>query len=218
MVSHPCTGGRTGLAKKSCGDLDISDTNKRMKPSPRIHLLSALAIGIASGVPAIAQDQIPLAPGNVIGGTNPYNPQFANSNVLDAQTGDISEPTQNGYWLNPDGGPQDAFIVIDLGQAFRIGELQLFNTHNAQFNDRGTGDFTITGSNEIAATDRFDAFGSDIVGGTLLLTGTLAPASQVDDPIDAQSFNVMDTSTYRYLRFDAETVASGGAPCCGANN
>ena len=84
--------------------------------------LLALTLGIAAVSQSIAQNQIPLDPSAVVGGTNPYSPQFANSNVLDAQSGDISEPTQNGYWLNPDGAAasQDAYIVIGVGQECRL--------------------------------------------------------------------------------------------------
>ena len=75
---------------------------------------------------------------------------FPASSILDHQTGTINEPTQDGsYWLNSDNGPANAYIVIDLGAAFHLGSFDLFNTHNANFNDRGTGDFSIEASNSI---------------------------------------------------------------------
>ena len=190
----------------------------------------ALAAGVlAAAASSASAQQISLSPANVIGGNgsysgggteNPFNAgSFPATNVLDTQSGDVSEPG-SGYWLNNDvagANDQDAFIVIDLGQAYQLGEIQLYNTHNTQFNDRGTGDFTITGANDIAPAAA-GSYGSDIVGGTQIVAGTLTGVTQANDPIDPQSFNVTDTTAYRYLRFDAETVASGGAPCCGANN
>jgi hypothetical protein len=190
---------------------------------------------LAASSAAFAQTQITgLGPANVIGGNGSYSGggtespfnggSFPAGNILDTQGGDVAEP-ENGplsYWLNNDVAPendQDAFIVIDLGQAYTLTQVELFNTHNRQFNDRGTGDFTITGSNTIApAGAGSGSGGSDIVGGTLLVSGTLAPATLAADPIDAQAFAVTDPGSYRYLRFDAETVAAGGNPCCGPNN
>lgn len=196
----------------------------------------AVALAASSGFSA----QIVLAPANVIGGNGSYNGggpgddpfnvgQFNATNVLNQQTGPISEPNQSGFWLNDDdiagnapagtaAGDQDAFIVIDLGQAYRLDQVELFNTHNAQFNDRGTGDFTITGANAVTAAGAGSS-GSDISGpSTLLASGTLAGVAQADDPIDGQAFAVTDTGLFRYVRFDAETVATGGGSCCGANN
>jgi hypothetical protein len=37
------------------------------------------------------------------------------------------------YWLNPDNGPANAYIVIDLGAAYHIVSIDLFNTHNSEF-------------------------------------------------------------------------------------
>src|SRR5688572_32998920 len=107
-------------------------------------LLGGLTFVASSGFASIIQ--VVLAPSNVIGGTNTYGGTF-NSGTFNAtlianqQAGSISEPSQSGYWLNPDNGPANAYIVVDLGAAYRIDSLELFNTHNAGFNDRGTGDF-----------------------------------------------------------------------------
>ena len=188
-------------------------------------LTLAFGAAVLSFTSAAGAQQIVLAPANVIGGNGSYNGaaeqsaftgSFAANNVLDTQTGTVSEPG-SAYWLNADGGDQDAFIVIDLGQAYQLGTIELFNTHNTQFNDRGTGQFTISGSNSIAPAAA-GAYGQDLVGGTLLVSGTLDDETQAEDPINAQPFTVTNTTAFRYLRFDAETVDAGGTPCCGANN
>jgi len=166
-----------------------------------------------ASVPAFAS-QIPLSTANVIGFFGQYSATFAASAILDHQTGTISGPTQNGsYWLNSDNGPANAYIVIDLGAAFHLGSFDLFNTHNANFNDRGTGDFSIEASNSIGPGL---GSGSNLSGATVtLVSGTLLAAST--DPLVQQTFLASDPGSYRYIRFSPHTVAASGAPCCGTN-
>ena len=191
-------------------------------------LVSAILLVAAVVTPSAEAVQIALTPANVIGGSGSYpgvafnSGQFNAGLILDKQTGAMGEANQvggdadGGYWLNADGGPAAAYIVIDLGAAYQLDEVELFNTHNAQFNDRGTGRFSITGGN---AVTNLGAAGFDLTGSTtLLVLDNLAPEVQANDPLNAQAFNITDAGSYRYLRFAPLTVASGGAPCCGANN
>src|SRR5690242_1768176 len=103
-------------------------------------------------LPALASaSQILLTPADVIGFNGVYDSTFLARNILDHQTGTISECCQDGsYWLNSDNGPADAYIVIDLEAAYQLTALELFNTHNAYFNDRGTGNFSIEAGNSVA--------------------------------------------------------------------
>lgn len=157
--------------------------------------------------------QLVLGPSNVIGSSGAYSSLFLAWQILDNQTGTVTEPVQSGYWLNPDGGPANAYIVIDLGGLFQIGELDFFNTHNAQYLDRGTGNFNVQAGNAVI----------DLGGGNYNLTGTMVTiltdtlAAAASDPIPAQTFPVSDTGHYRYLRFNPTSVASAGPPCCGPN-
>ena len=117
-----------------------------------------LKIGLAlilASVPGAFASQISLSPSNVIGFLGEYNSFFPASSILDHQTGTINEPTQDGsYWLNSDNGPANAYIVIDLGAAFHLASFDLFNTHNANYGDRGTGAFKIEASNSIGPRQR----------------------------------------------------------------
>ena len=176
----------------------------------------ALVIVFAfASVPGVFAAQIPLSPANVIGFFGQYSGLFPASAILDHQTGTISEPTQNGsYWLNSDNGPANAYIVIDLGAAFHLGSFDLFNTHNANFNDRGTGAFSIEASNSISPG--LFGSGSDLSGLTVtLVSGTLLAAST--DPLAQQTFLASDPGSYRYIRFSGHSVATSSTPCCGAN-
>ena len=179
---------------------------------------SVVALG-AFAAPAAAQ-QIPLTEGSVIGGSGAWQNgafnagQFNAGNVADFQTGDILEPDQaendanGGFWLGREQTPNENF-VLDLGQGYQIGTIELYNTHNAQFNDRGTADFTIDASND-------PAFGTF----TTIASGTLNQTFMADDPIDAQTVASTDTATaYRYLRFTANTFVPpvGGFGGAGLN-
>lgn len=159
------------------------------------------AVAVASVSIAAGAAQIVLTPTDVIASSGSYaDPQFAASNILDDQTGVITEPTQANYWLNPDNGPANAFITIDLHGRYSHLSFELYNTHNGGYQDRGTGNFTLTS------------------GATTLVSGTLAPEHAGAQPLTAQSFTATDTGKFRYITFNPTSVAVGGSPCCGANN
>lgn len=170
--------------------------------------LAGLAASMAAAAPAA---QIVLTPVAVYASTGQYlqgfpATTFAPGNILNQQTGPINETAQDGsYWINPDNGPANASISIDLGGTYRLSSFDLFNTHNAQYNDRGTGNFSIVGSNDAT----FAIF-------TTLASGTLT-AEQQGTPLTAQSFASGSTGVFRYLQFRPTSVASANAPCCGAN-
>ncbi|MBC7519830.1 MAG: PEP-CTERM sorting domain-containing protein [Sandarakinorhabdus sp.] len=150
-----------------------------------------------------------LAPANVVGSSGFYTLccTFQPGNILDQQTGTVTESFGGGYWLNPDNGPANAYITVKLGTgAVALSSLELYNTHNGPYGDRGTGDFSIYGSNFVS--------GGQLVAPTLILSGTLA-AQSVAGPTVAQTFAA--SGTYRYLSFNPTSVASANATCCGAN-
>src|SRR3954468_19693397 len=81
---------------------------------------------------------VALSPSNVIGGSGSYggnwqSGSFNATEILDQQTGPVSDNFGVSYWINPDGGPLAAYIVIDLGVAYHLSSLDLFNTHNSQY-------------------------------------------------------------------------------------
>ena len=167
---------------------------------------------------------ISLDTNDVIGSTPPYDNRFLAEYVLDNQSGVITEVNQlpndleGGYWLNPNNGTADAWITIDLGSAYVIDFVELFNTHNAQYFDRGTGDFRILASNSVTQTANM---GFDLTAGsefTLIDSTLLSQGGLQAGVLDVQSFSVGNNNAFRYLQFNADSVAVGGQPCCGANN
>lgn len=182
----------------------------------KVHIHLATFVAFAGSCFA---SQLSLTPGSVIGSNGEYSGQFTAPSIFNQQTGIINEPAQDGsYWLNSDNGPVNAYIVIDLGAAFHLVSFDLFNTHNANYGDRGTGDFSIEASNSIGAGVS-GSVGADLSGSIVtLLSGTLTAADPNGDPLLAQPFLSSDAGSYRYIRFSPHTVASFNASCCGANN
>lgn len=158
--------------------------------------------------------QLILAPSNVIGSSGFYAGfDFGPGEILDQQTGTVTESFGTGYWLNPDNGPAAAYITIDLGAARSLASLTLFNSHNDNFADRGTGNFTITASNSVV-----DSGGGNFVltgAITTVVSGTLNADPALSNPT-AQSFGA--TGYFRYISFNPTSVATVNTSCCGANN
>jgi hypothetical protein len=177
-----------------------------------------LAWAGTAGFGAAQASQIILAPSNVIGSSGSYGEgagyNFTAGSIFSQQTGAVSDVFSAGtYWLNPDNGPANAFITIDLGAAYSIGSFDLFNTHNTQYGDRGTGAFTIVGGNAITGS----AADYVLSGSTTLLASGTLTAAPVSDPIADQTFASLSTASFRYLEFLPTSVASANDPCCGAN-
>jgi hypothetical protein len=181
--------------------------------------VQAALVNIANGKPVIGST-------NDING-NAYNStagDFDLSNVTDGQTaspdnntGTITETFANdGYWLGPNLA-STAYFVLDLGAAYRIDQIVLFNTSNGSPQERGTGNFTVKASNSIT---NVGALGDDLSGTIVTLaSGTLAPENNTPTTVVPQSFLSADTATaYRYIRFDALSISAlDGANGVGLN-
>ena len=167
---------------------------------------SHAAINIANGKP-------------IIGGSGDYPSGGFNSGVFptfsvtdgvfanpDNNVGTITEVYGTGYWL----GVQAAttgYFVLDLGSAYNIGSFELFNTGNAQFQDRGTGNFIISGSNSIV---NVGINGMDLVAPVQIVAGSLTP--QFAAPfLTPDFFTASNSGPYRYLRFDALSIGAIGS-------
>ena len=170
-----------------------------------------LIAAVAATLPLAANAaQISLAPANVYASTTPYSSTYEANNILDQQTGTINETAQDGsYWLNPDNGASTGTISIDLGAQYRLGSFDLFNTHNAFYNDRGTGSFAIWASND----STFATF-------TQVASGVLTAEMQ-GTPLTAQTVNSSSNALFQYIQFRALSTAAqtnSGNGCCGPTN
>ncbi|MDG2122384.1 MAG: lamin tail domain-containing protein, partial [Verrucomicrobiales bacterium] len=138
----------------------------------------------------------------VIDGSGAYNTadfeagSFPAANVTNGSTQDID----GAMWL----GRNDVlneYFTVDLERLVAIDEIRLRNTHNRQFNDRGTLNFRITGSETVDAQQR-------LVGAVTILGGRLADVSGQNPP-PIEVFTAADglvETTVRYLRFEALTA------------
>jgi hypothetical protein len=197
-------------------------------------LLSLCSLA-GSGAATATAAQIALTPTNVIGGTDAYNGNpgggywnsgsFPASNILSTQTGIVSEASYTGFWLNADSNASSPYITISLGGSFdNLSQVELFNTHNGGYNDRGTGQFQIVGGNAVTNEGTTLAPNYELTGPTtVLFSGTLAAANSGQDAtgIPAQTFNAIATGSFQYLAFEPLTVAAdgnGGLGCCGPDN
>jgi hypothetical protein len=148
--------------------------------------------------------------GGTIGQGDPFDGgQFPARLAVD---GVKAEPANGavGYWLGRE-FTDNEYFTIDLGQPFRIDQVNLFNTHNRQFNDRATDIFELTGALEIDADNQ-------LVNPYVLASGFLLDTRGLDDiPPDVfTSGNGLTVGMARYLRFEAVTwfnfgTASGGS-------
>lgn len=169
-------------------------------------LLGVVAFGEARAA------QIVLTPGSVVGSSGYYQSccDFNPGSIFDQQTTTVTETFGSGYWLNPDNGPANAYITVDLGSTYSISSLELFQTHNGNYGDRGTGAFTIIGGNSIS--------GGQLIGTTVLLaSGTLTATSTSLTVIPGTTFASLSGAGVRYLEFLPTSEATYNTPCCGAN-
>lgn len=167
--------------------------------------------------------QVTLTTASVIGGSGDYNggaynnagDQFSTLNVVNQQTGPISEQSQSGYWLTPNGTPAPTgYFVLDLGASYSLGFAQLFNTHNATYDDRGTGQFTIQASNNLQAGPAGTGF--DLLNPVTILSGTLASGHQAVDPLPGQTFGIGNSTAYQYIRFNDVSIGAAADTGFGA--
>ena len=165
-------------------------------------LFAAAAAAAFIAAPASAA-QIVLSGSSVIGSTGGFDARFTPDNIVDRQTGIVTENFADGsYWLNPE-GRQGAFITLDLGAAYRLGRFDLFNSRN--IGDRGTAGFEIRAGNTLVAAT---GTGTGATGQRLgsdartIAAGTLFMDRESNQPFTAQAYAATDTETaFRYVEF-----------------
>ena len=168
---------------------------------------------LAAALPCAGQP-IVLSTSSVIGGGPIYDsPAFTGGSfpatfVVNEQTGAINNDVFGGnYWLGPDSVNSDYF-VLDLGALYSLTQITLFNTHNANFNDRATSAFHITASNAVSFVDANHGFALD--SPTTILSGTLTLPTDPPPGIVFTSGNGLSTDGfYRDISFTYDSFAGG---------
>ena len=145
----------------------------------------------------------------VIDFSNQYSglPGYEAGNVTDGSTSDIQG---TNYWVTDNNAGLNAYFTLDLQGVFSITEIDLRNTHNDSWDDRGTGAFHILASTAVDSS-------SQLISPTTILSGTLSDVSG-EDPIAADVFTISNglaAGDYRYLKFVVDSLAvyvnAGGA-------
>lgn len=203
-------GGGSSLAKRDPGT----------STGPVAHWTHSPEVGGTPGLANFPGEEVaPPTGGNValgktvINGSSAYNGRpfnqangpgqnFSAQNVTD---GSVSDIFGVNYWLGTDRAPTQ-FFILDLGEEYDITEIRLRNTHNTQYNDRGTLNFTLSASSAIDGANL-------LVSPQTILSGTLSNVSG-QNPIGADVFNAdngLTETTARYLRFDSLSAINNNA-------
>jgi hypothetical protein len=193
-------------------------TDGRASRSSSLVFAALFAGTLFAGGACAGPTQILLTPASAIGGTLSYaapgTDNFAGS-IFGQQTGPVDEGDygKGDYWISANyAGVTQPFITVDLGAKYAVSGFELFNTGNQGAGDRGTGSFSIYGSNTLAVDAADDTL---TLGGTptLLLGATLDPAAITAPggftvlPIPGQTFAASPAAAFRYLQFMPLTVA-----------
>ncbi len=150
----------------------------------------------------VALGQAVINGSSALNGPNYNQGAFSADRVTDGSTNDVHS---SNYWLGISNDPTQ-FFVLDLGAEYDITEIRLRNTHNQQWNDRGTLNFTITASTAVNGSNL-------LVSPQTILSDTLSNVAN-QDPIIADVFtasNGLTETTARYLRFDSLTAINNNA-------
>jgi Concanavalin A-like lectin/glucanases superfamily len=136
-----------------------------MKPQRfSLSLIGLLLLAAGASGAIITTNVAPT--GAIIDSSPAYNSSFAVTNVLDGRTDEATNSPAT-YWIAPDGAT-NAYFILDLRRDYLIKSIALFNTHNRQFNDRGTGQFEVDAGNGVepnpvsGSVDRYYSFDGDV--------------------------------------------------------
>jgi hypothetical protein len=173
----------------------------------RIYLpaVAGLILGLTTPV-----DAVPLSYSNTVqctgfysSGSETFPCDRINDNIVTDGPGAVDLWS---FWLGRQATGLET-LTVDLGGLFTLSQVDLYNTHNRNHNDRGTLDFRmwISSAPVTPTTNVGDTFGTLILDGTLAFT-----AGQ--NPNAAQIFSsFLATPTGRYVTFRADSFFSQGA-------
>ncbi|NQT52552.1 PEP-CTERM sorting domain-containing protein [bacterium] len=149
-----------------------------------------------------------LAPrSSIITYSGQYDAAHSVDRVIDQRVDEDAGVGGAAFWLGRQ-TTMDEYFILDLGSSFLVDRIELQNTHNGTFDDRGTADF------EIWASTQVDALGQ-LVNPMLILDSMLMSRAGYgyDIPFDVFSVFNGDFSAFdaRYIQFVASTYWGVGS-------
>jgi hypothetical protein len=132
----------------------------------------------------------------------PFSCGNINDDLVNDATGSASD---RSFWLGREGTALET-ITINLGEIFTLDRIDLYNTSNRNFDDRGTLDFRVwISSSPVNPTTNPAA-----VFGTLILDSALVFSTGNPNPV--QSFTTfLAKPTGQYLTFRSDSFFNKGA-------
>jgi len=160
----------------------------------KVLVAAALVASFSAGAFASVQDNLAL--GKTTTASSFYDggsEVFQASNIVDGITTDAGSAYNWSFWLAAQGQNQGSWVQVDLGNAYNINNVTLFDTHNRGYYDRGTNAFTLS-----VSTDG-------------LAFHDVASSSFTYDEWTNQTAKSVDVSSAvgRYVRFNVNSVYGG---------
>ncbi|MCA9248772.1 MAG: PEP-CTERM sorting domain-containing protein [Planctomycetales bacterium] len=167
-------------------------------------LSGGLGRNVAYAKPVIeASGSYPANGDGTVNGPNGFSAQH----VTDGSNSDIFGQS---YWLGKDNDPTEYF-VIDLGSIEPISWLELIPTHNQNSNDRGTLDFEVYASTDLASITGATPTADLVLSATLTdQSGSILGTSEIPADIFGRKEG-FTPGLYRYLRFESLTGVGNDA-------
>jgi hypothetical protein len=153
------------------GDRDSRTFTTRTRIASLMKLPSVIVIGLAASLASLNAAQITTnvaRAGTIVEASAVHSAPYPATGVID---GNVVEGTNTtvSYWLAPNGVTNNVYFILDLRGSFPIEALTLYNTHNRQHYDRGTGAFAVHGAAAIeprqassGKVDGYYMFGGDL--------------------------------------------------------
>jgi hypothetical protein len=138
-------------------------------------LIAGLILGLASSVEAapLSYSNSVQCTGFYSAGSETFPCDRINDNIVTDGPGAVDLWS---FWLGRQATGLET-LTVDLGGLFTLSQVDLYNTHNRGYNDRGTLDFRMwISSAPVAPTNNpGDTFGTLILDGTLTFAANQAP-------------------------------------------
>jgi hypothetical protein len=165
-----------------------------LKKSASALLLASAGLFAATAAQAASPN---IALGKAVTATSYYasgSETFEAANVVDGRTldGSVTNSYPWPYWLSAQGTGAGESVTINLGQVYDLSGLNLFDSHNREYYDRGTQDFHISLS-------------TDGTNFTTVATDTFTEAEWRNQTGKGISL----ANTAQYVRFNVDTLWGG---------